>query len=135
MEDAKEVTTASGLRYTDLVVGGGQSPERGLLVLVHYIGRANGEVFEDTYKRGKPLVAIYGARPFTAGLCAGVEEGMRSMRAGGKRRMVVPPELGFGAEGASIRPTLHAGDKDGVIPPNATLEYEVELVRVSIPPS
>eukprot|EP00197_Chlamydomonas_leiostraca_P004675 CAMPEP_0202866630 /NCGR_PEP_ID=MMETSP1391-20130828/8219_1 /ASSEMBLY_ACC=CAM_ASM_000867 /TAXON_ID=1034604 /ORGANISM="Chlamydomonas leiostraca, Strain SAG 11-49" /LENGTH=201 /DNA_ID=CAMNT_0049546599 /DNA_START=208 /DNA_END=813 /DNA_ORIENTATION=- len=130
-----EVSLPSGVRYTDLRVGGGSVPISNYLAVIHYVGRANGEVFEDTYARGKPLVMLYGKRPFVAGLCAGVEEGMASMKAGGKRIIKVPAELGFGAAGTTLRPTLHAGDKAGVIPPNADLEYELELVRVSIPPS
>ena len=55
--------------------------------------------------------------------------------AGGKRRVTVPPSRGFGADGGVLRPTEHVPDKDGVIPPDATLEYELELQRVSIPPS
>lgn len=94
-----------------------------------------GEVVEDTFARGKPIVFLFGGRPFTAGLCAGVEEALRTMRAGGKRIAVVPARLGFGEAGGVIQSTRHAGDKDGVIPPNATLRYELVLERVSIPPS
>lgn len=60
---------------------------------------------------------------------------MSSMKAGGKRTITVPPELGFGDKGFMLRPTEHVPDKQGIIPAGATLEYEVELVRVSIPPS
>lgn len=66
---------------------------------------------------------------------AGVEEAMRSMRAGGKRVVHVPAALGFGERGAVLRPTEHVPDKQGLVPPGAELEYELELARVSIPPS
>jgi FKBP-type peptidyl-prolyl cis-trans isomerase len=133
---AKEVRTRSGLVYQDLRIGGGQSPAKGLLVVLNFkLSTLEGEEIDNTYTRGKPIVFYAGRRPFTGGLCAGVEEGIATMRAGGKRRLVVPPELGFGAEGGFISPTLHVEDKKGVVPPNATLVYEIELVRVSIPPS
>lgn len=60
---------------------------------------------------------------------------MASMKAGGKRVITVPPEAGFGDKGFTLRPTEHVPDKQGIIPPGAALEYELELVRVSIPPS
>ena len=78
---------------------------------------------------------IYGKRPYSGGMCAGVERALATMRAGGRRRVTVPPQLGFGAEGITLRPTEHVPDKAGVVPPNATLEYELRLERVSIPPS
>ena len=92
-------------------------------------------MFEDTRARGKPIVFVYGARPITGGLCRGTEEAMASMRAGGRRRITVPPEMGFGQDGFAVRGTRHAGDKGGVVPPNATLVYDLTLERVSIPPS
>lgn len=90
---------------------------------------------EDTPARGKPIVLLYGSRPFTGGMCEGAEQALAGMRAGGRRRVVVPPELGFGERGLTLRPTEHAPDKQGVVPPGATLEYVLELQRVSIPPS
>jgi len=92
-------------------------------------------VWEDTYKRGKPIVFVYGQRPYTGGMCRGTELAMATMRAGAKRTVTVPPELGFGEAGYASRATRHAGDKDGVVPPNATLVYELSVERVSIPPS
>jgi FKBP-type peptidyl-prolyl cis-trans isomerase len=74
-------------------------------------------------------------RPFVAGTCPGLEEALKGMKAGGKRIISVPPELGFGDKGYVMRPTEHVPDKQGLIPPGAQLEYEVELLRVSIPPS
>ena len=68
-------------------------------------------------------------------LLAGVEEALSSMRAGGKRHVVVPPEQAFGERGAVLRPTEHVPDKQGIIPAGAELEYDLELLRVSIPPS
>ena len=195
-------------------------------------GRADGEVFESTKARGKPIVYLYGSRPFTGGICAGrgrgallvlpqvegvgrglgglwvwqevavgcsnqgvakwvcrgcgakrqlaaavsghrhhphttcpgprpfttlpnphtsayspylvpqcyprvtgVEEAMATMKAGGRRRIIVPPSAGFGDAGAVLRPTEHVPEKQGVIPGGAELEYEIELKTVSIPPS
>eukprot|EP00878_Enallax_costatus_P022070 GHUV01023402.1.p1 GENE.GHUV01023402.1~~GHUV01023402.1.p1 ORF type:complete len:200 (+),score=56.03 GHUV01023402.1:529-1128(+) len=133
--DSREVTLPSGVAYRDLRVGGGQQPIKGYLVLVDYIARANGVEYESTKSRGKPIVYLYGSRPFTGGMCEGVEQAMASMKAGGKRVITVPPELGFGDKGFMLRPTEHVPDKQGIIPPGATLEFELELVRVSIPPS
>jgi FKBP-type peptidyl-prolyl cis-trans isomerase len=64
-----------------------------------------------------------------------VEEALATMRAGGRRRATVPPALGFGNRGAVLRPTEHVPDKQGVVPPGAVLEYELQLERVSVPPS
>lgn len=130
-----EVTTPEGVRYTDLRVGGGQSPPKGYLVILAYKAYANGELFEDTTARGKPIVFLFGSRPFTGGMCPGVEIALRTMRAGGKRRVVVPPALGFGDGGTTLRPTEHVPEKQGVVPPGAELVYELDLQRVSIPPS
>jgi FKBP-type peptidyl-prolyl cis-trans isomerase len=68
-------------------------------------------------------------------MCPGLEEALKGMKAGGKRIINVPAELGFGDKGYVMRPTEHVPDKQGLIPPGAQLEYEVELLRVSIPPS
>lgn len=75
------------------------------------------------------------SRPFTGGINSGVEEVVSTMRAGGRRNCTVPAEAGFGDVAYSIRNTRHAGDKGAVIPASSTLSYELELVRVSIPPS
>jgi FKBP-type peptidyl-prolyl cis-trans isomerase len=132
---AAPVTLPSGVTYVEERVGGGQAPAKGMLVVLNFVGRADGAVFEDTRTRGKPIVYVYGTRPFTGGLCAGVEEALATMRAGGRRSVTVPAERGFGARGAVLRPTEHVPDKQGVIPGGATLEYDLELVRVSVPPS
>lgn len=131
----KEVVTPEGIRYVDLKAGGGAFPQRGFLTVVNYKAYANGQLFEDTYARGKPIVFFYEARPLTGGVCPGVEIALRTMRAGGKRRVKIPPELGFGDNGITLRATEHVPEKRGEVPPGATLEYELELVRVSIPPS
>lgn len=121
-------------QYQDVKIGGGQSPRKSWLIVLHYKAYANGELFEDTYERGKPIVSLYGSRPFTGGLNQGVELALATMKAGGKRIVTIPPELGFGEQGTVLKPTLHVPGKDGIIPGNATLKYELELVRVSIPP-
>ena len=95
----------------------------------------DGKVVEDTYSRNKPIVFPFRSRPFTGGVCAGVEEALSTMKAGGKRLVTVPPEAGFGSEAYALRGTRHAGEKEGIVPPNSTLEYELNLVRVSVPPS
>ncbi|WIA30933.1 hypothetical protein OEZ86_000983 [Tetradesmus obliquus] len=133
--DSPAVTLPSGVSYKELRVGGGQQPSKGLLVVLDYIGRADGVEFENTKARGKPIVLLFGGRPFVAGMSPGLEEALKGMKAGGKRIVSVPPELGFGDRGYVMRPTEHVPDKQGLIPPGARLEYEVELLRVSIPPS
>lgn len=135
IESQREVEGQEGLRYVDQRIGGGSVPSKGLLVVLHFRAYADGELFEDTYARGKPIVYLYGTRPHPGGTCAGVEMALRSMKAGGIRKVTVPPELGFGRNGTSLRPTEHVPGKSGEVPPNATLTYELELVRVSIPPS
>lgn len=89
----------------------------------------SGEVFVDTYgNEKKPLALVMGSRPYSKGLCEGIESVIRSMKAGGKRRVIVPPSLGFGEEGADLGTGVQ-------IPPMATLEYVVEVERVSIAPA
>uniref|UniRef100_J3LS20 peptidylprolyl isomerase n=2 Tax=Oryza brachyantha TaxID=4533 RepID=J3LS20_ORYBR len=111
-------------------VGGGDVPRPGDLVVIDLQGRvAGGETFVDTFGDGKrPLALVMGSRPYTRGMCEGVEYVLRSMRAGGKRRVVVPPALGFGEDGADFG----AGAQ---VPTGATLEYVVEVDKVSIAPA
>ncbi|KAK9909539.1 hypothetical protein WJX75_003819 [Coccomyxa subellipsoidea] len=135
VKDQKIITTPSGLKYVDRRIGGGAPVERGFLIILDYRATADGKVFEDTKERGKPIVFRYGSRPFTGGLCQGVEEALSNMRAGGIRVVTVPPQLGFGDQGAMLRPTEHVPEKQGEVHPGATLEYELNLIRVSIPPS
>lgn len=114
-EAQRIVTTASGLQYEDLLVGDGALAEPGMEAVVHYHGRfPDGRTFDSSYQRGEPY-------PFRLGrgvVIRGWDEGIPGMRVGGKRRLIVPPALGYGAVGYG----------DGVIPPNATLVFEVELV-------
>ncbi|RRT63729.1 hypothetical protein B296_00030185 [Ensete ventricosum] len=118
--------------YTELRVGGGASPRPGDLVVIDLQGRAeegSSDAFVDTFGEGKrPLALVMGSRPYTKGMCEGVEYVLRSMKAGGKRRVVVPPALGFGDDGADLGAGLR-------IPASATLEYIVQVDKVSIPPS
>ena len=111
-----EVTTSSGLKYVDLVVGSGVSPQSGQTVSVNYTGTLeNGTKFDSSYDRGRPFEFRIG----TGSVIKGWDEGLMSMKVGGKRRLIIPAALGYGARGA--RPT---------IPPNATLVLEVELLAV-----
>jgi peptidylprolyl isomerase len=110
------MTTPSGLNYEELEAGSGAQPQPGEIVQVHYRGTlTDGRVFDDSYARGEPI-----GFPLGEGMVIpGWEEGIALMRKGGKARLTIPPELGYGTHGA--------GD---VIPPNATLTFEVELVDI-----
>ena len=114
---AKSVTTPSGLKYTDLVVGKGAMPKVGQTISVLYTGRlTNGTVFDSTSKRNnEPFETPIGVGQ----VIKGWDEGMITMRVGGKRRLTIPPSLGYGAEGAGA-----------AIPPNATLVFDVELLAI-----
>jgi peptidylprolyl isomerase len=111
------ITTASGLQYEDLTEGTGASPQTGQKVTVHYVGTlTNGSKFDSSVDRGQPF-------SFTIGrgqVIKGWDEGVATMQVGGKRNLVIPPHLGYGQRGA--------GD---VIPPNATLVFEVELLGIA----
>ena len=113
-------TSASGLQFEDTVVGSGDVARAGQRVSVHYTGWLynNGEQggkFDSSKDRGQPFVFPLGA----GHVIKGWDEGVQGMAVGGTRRLVIPPELGYGARGAG-----------GVIPPNATLLFEVELLAV-----
>lgn len=113
----KEVTTSSGLRYTDLLVGNGPLAEDGMAVAVHYTGwLTDGTKFDSSLDRGQPFTFQLGASQ----VIRGWDEGVKGMRVGGKRKLVIPPELGYGERGAG-----------GVIPPDATLVFEVEFMGVA----
>ncbi len=116
VEEADYMTTDSGLKYHDFVVGEGASPETGQSVTVHYTGwLEDGTKFDSSLDRGQPFT-------FTIGMgqvIAGWDEGVATMKVGGKRQLVIPSELGYGEQGAG-----------SVIPPNATLIFEVELLGV-----
>lgn len=112
----EEITTTSGLKYIDIVVGAGESPQRGQMVTVHYTGTLeNGTKFDSSVDRGQPFVFPIGVGK----VIKGWDEGVMTMRIGGKRKLIIPSELGYGATGAG-----------GIIPPNATLIFEVELLGV-----
>ena len=112
---APEIKTASGLRYIDLVKGTGASPQLGQNVTVNYTGTlADGTKFDSSYDRGQP----YTTRLSPDAVIQGWVEGVATMRVGGKRKLIIPPELAYGAKG-------HPPD----IPPNATITFEIELLR------
>jgi peptidylprolyl isomerase len=109
-------TTPSGLQYIDEVVGEGDAPSKGQTVRVHYTGRlTDGKKFDSSVDRGQPFTFTIGVGQ----VIKGWDEGVGSMRVGGKRQLIIPPDLGYGARGAP-----------GAIPPNATLIFDVELLAV-----
>jgi FKBP-type peptidyl-prolyl cis-trans isomerase len=114
MAEQQEVTTASGLKYTDLTLGEGQEARAGQTVTVHYTGwLENGTKFDSSLDRRSPFNFRLGAGE----VIRGWDEGVAGMKVGGKRKLTIPADLGYGARGAG-----------GVIPPNATLIFEVELL-------
>jgi len=114
--ETQEKVTASGLKYTDLQEGTGDEARTGKTVEVHYTGwLEDGTKFDSSKDRNQPFRFPLGA----GHVIRGWDEGVAGMKVGGKRRLTIPSELGYGARGAG-----------GVIPPNATLEFEVELLGV-----
>ena len=108
--------TASGLKITELSVGNGAEASSGQTVVVHYRGTLeSGKQFDASYDRGTPFTFPLGA----GRVIKGWDEGVVGMKVGGKRKLVIPPDLAYGSRGAG-----------GVIPPNATLVFEVELLDV-----
>jgi len=115
-EEGEMTTTKSGLKYTDIKVGDGASPEKGKTVVVHYTGTLDdGTKFDSSLDSGMPFSFVIGAGE----VIPGWDEGVMSMKVGGKRKLIIPPDLAYGEKGAG-----------GVIPPNATLTFEVELLDV-----
>jgi len=110
------ITTDSGLQYDDLQVGDGAEATPGQTVTVHYTGwLTDGKKFDSSKDRNDPFAFVLGGGM----VIRGWDEGVAGMKVGGKRKLVIPPELGYGARGAG-----------GVVPPNATLVFEVELLDV-----
>lgn len=114
--NAQEVKMPSGLKYVDRVVGTGDEAVAGKTVNVHYTGwLENGKKFDSSVDRGQPF-----SFPLGAGrVIKGWDEGVQGMKVGGKRKLTIPSDLGYGSRGAG-----------GVIPPNATLIFDVELLGV-----
>jgi peptidylprolyl isomerase len=111
-----QVTTPSGLKYVDESVGTGESPTRGKKVRVHYTGRlTDGKKFDSSVDRGQPFEFVIGVGQ----VIKGWDEGVATMKVGGKRQLIIPADLGYGARGAG-----------SAIPPNAELIFDVELLAV-----
>ncbi len=112
--EGNEVTTSSGLQYIDLTIGAGATAQAGKNVSVHYTGwLENGKKFDSSVDRGRPF-----SFPLGVGrVIKGWDEGVQGMKVGGKRKLIIPSNLGYGARGAGE-----------AIPPNATLIFEVELL-------
>lgn len=115
------VTLPSGIEYVDEVIGTGEEATTDSMVQLHYVGSlADGKVFERSRERILPQPITF--RVGSADVIGGLSEGVRGMRVGGKRRLIVPPQHGYGSIGR--RPN---------IPPNATLIFDVELVNIKKP--
>jgi peptidylprolyl isomerase len=116
----RSMVTPSGLRITDNKIGTGATPQAGQTCVMHYTGwlyqdGKKGQKFDSSLDRGKPFEFVIGTRQ----VIAGWDEGVATMKVGGKRTLIIPPELGYGTRGAA-----------NVIPPNATLIFDVELLDV-----
>ena len=117
MSDTDVITTDSGLKYKELQEGTGATPKKGQTVVVHYTGTLeDGTKFDSSRDRNQPFSFKLGAGE----VIKGWDEGLSTMKVGERRQLIIPPELGYGARGAG-----------GVIPPNATLIFDVELLRIS----
>ena len=117
VSDADYIVTASGLKYYDMEIGNGPTPQVGVTVDVHYTGwLTDGTRFGSSIPGGTPLSFVLGSGQ----VIQGWEEGVLTMKVGTRRQLVVPPDLGYGDTGAG----------SGAIPPNATLIFEVELLVI-----
>jgi peptidylprolyl isomerase len=115
-KNEKVITTASGLKYIDVVVGQGAAPTKGKKVTVHYTGTfPDGKKFDSSVDRDEPFEFILGVGQ----VIKGWDEGVSTMKVGGKRKLIIPAHLGYGERGAG-----------NVIPPNAVLHFDVELLKV-----
>lgn len=111
------VTTPSGLKYIEIKEGDGAIPKKGQTVVVHYTGTLeDGTKFDSSRDRNQPFSFKLGVGQ----VIQGWDEGLSTMKVGGRRQLIIPPELGYGARGAG-----------GVIPPNAKLIFDVELLKIS----
>jgi peptidylprolyl isomerase len=112
------ITTGSGLKYQDTVVGKGAQPKAGDDILVNYTGKfLDGKVFDSSLSPGRTPFELHLGR---GEVIPGWDEGLATMHVGGKRKLIIPPGLAYGAAGAG-----------GVIPPNATLTFDVELLKIN----
>ena len=110
------ITTSSGLQYIDIEEGEGATPQKGQTVVVHYTGTLeDGTKFDSSRDRGRPFSFKIGVGQ----VIKGWDEGVGTMKVGGRRQLIIPSDLGYGSRGAG-----------GVIPPNATLIFDVELLEI-----
>ncbi|MGE5345253.1 MAG: FKBP-type peptidyl-prolyl cis-trans isomerase [Acidithiobacillales bacterium] len=120
-KESKMIKTASGLQYEDTAVGTGESPKAGQTCVMNYTGwlwenGKKGKKFDSSFDRGQPF-----SFPLGQGrVIKGWDEGVATMKVGGQRTLLIPPQLGYGARGVG----------NGLIPPNSTLLFEVELVGI-----
>ncbi len=120
-KESKMIKTASGLQYEDTVVGTGESPKAGQTCVMNYTGwlwenGKKGKKFDSSYDRGQPFTFPLGQ----GRVIKGWDEGVATMKVGGKRTLLIPPQLGYGSRGVG----------NGLIPPNSTLLFEVELLGI-----